>query len=268
MAVFFAVSVERVSAIDVDAELVFLVDSGFATSGSEFSSVINGIADSFDSTSLVDAIEQGQLGSIAASVVLYGGETQQSVEVAPFQISDAASAAQFATLVRAVTDTIPTFLPGGGFAFPAIGAAIDFATNLITTDGLQVFAETVDLSDTNGNFTITGAEITASRQNLENSRDAAAAAGIDQIAIVAPNNTFGGTAVTADAEEYFGDSAALGQPEGESGVQIFDGLAGGTGDPQQAIQNTVENAVAVPEPSVSLLIAFLSLTVLKRNRKS
>ena len=166
-------------AIQVDAELVMLVDVTQSVSGPEFGLMMEGIADGWETSALVNAIHAGDIGSIAASLVFYSGRNNQTVGVGWMEISDLTSAQSFANLIRNAAR--PFSQPRTGVA-----GALDFAAGQFGTEtggtgngfesqyqGITFVAEGIDdHSPTTGG----SREVT-----VQNSRDNALAAGVDFI---------------------------------------------------------------------------------------
>jgi len=268
-----------VSAQAVDNELVFLIDSSGLTSATEFDSYLNVIANSFETGPLVDALADGQLNSLATSVVLFGGTGQTpDVAIPEFQITDATSAAAFASSVRAVSDTIANAALFPAFQ-PALGAAIEFATEFILTNttssqtqSIQLFADFIDLGGTLPFDTDLGL------QNTIAASDAAQAAGIDSLTTIfgdtleVPANAGlfpTGASSIAEVQTLFEESVVFGQPEGTSGFAIIENdNADASIDPQDqaAVTAIVSQAVTVPEPSVLSLLGILLLSFMRRKR--
>ena len=272
-------------AAQFDNELVFLVDAGAFTSAAERNSFLNGIASSFESGSLIDAISAGDISSITSSVVVYGGTAQQDVAISEFIISDITSAASFASQIRLVGDTIPTLFDGfptlAPASVPALSAAIDFATNLITTSGLASDTQAIqfyaEISDLGG---VSPFDADLGRTNTITASQNAAAAGIDGLSGVFGNAVTDNIGVATDFfptglttleafQDDFNTNIVFGQPEGGSGLAIIDNdVATPTTEDQEAINNVVLQAAAVPEPSTASLALLLVPFLLRRKRNT
>ena len=119
--VFALLFAERVEAQNVDTELVVLVDTSRVVNPAQFRFSLEGVAGAFESTDVIDAIQAGVMGRIAASLVFTGGPGSQAVAVGWTEISDAASAQAFASAVRASTRPFTT-------STSSLAGALGFAT--------------------------------------------------------------------------------------------------------------------------------------------
>ncbi len=88
-------------AVPVDLELQLLVDVSGSVSGSEFALQRDGYADAFRSTGIIDAVGNGDIGSIATQLVYWSSFSSQAVAVDWTLIDGADSANAFADSVTA-----------------------------------------------------------------------------------------------------------------------------------------------------------------------
>lgn len=165
------------ASVKVDTELILLVDvSGSVTSG-QFSSLMGSYARAITSSSVVDAIQSGDFGKIAATLVFWGGETDQMVAVPWMEISNQDQAAQFASLLLSATR------PFEGKT--ALGSALNYATPLFGDEtggkdnGFSSLMQIIDVSgDGVDNSTPPRGDRAA---NVRAARDHALASGVDMI---------------------------------------------------------------------------------------
>ena len=148
-------------AVPVATELALLIDVSGSVSTSEFNLQRGGYVNAFRDPGIQSAIDSGN--SLAASLVYWSGATQQVQAVGWTLIDSAASANSFADAIDATTR------PYSGNT--NIDRALVFATPLFESNGFEGTRKVIDISgDGTSNTTLTA-----------NARDAALAAGIDQI---------------------------------------------------------------------------------------
>lgn len=122
-----ALAPEKGSAEAVDAELLFLVDTSIVVSAQDFDDLLDGLATAFESSAVIDALQAGNQGRIAATLILFSGAAIQTVGVPWTSISSAVTAQSFATALRAATRPPASFLT-------APASALDFATPQFGTE--------------------------------------------------------------------------------------------------------------------------------------
>jgi hypothetical protein len=243
--------------VDVDAELILLVDVTQSVSGSEFGQMMEGFAQSFESAGVVDAIQAGTLGRLAVSLVFYTHRNMQSVGIDWMEISDANSAASFAALLRSTSQ--PFAQPRTGisgaldFAVPHYGSETGGIDNGFTSavQAMAFFGEGADdhSGQTNGSRDLT----------VQNSRDAALAAGVDLIGAM----TVG---AAGSVDSYFQQFVIGGQvgdyPGGVTNATDFGELA-------QNMPSFLQGYIAaiVPEPDLAVLAGISSVLILLKRRR-
>ena len=250
------------SAVDVDTELLLLVDVSGSVDSAEYSLMMDGYEAAFRNSSVVSAIQSGNTGSVAISLVFWSGASQQSVGVDWMLVNDTASANAFADAIAL------TSRPFSGST--AIGSGINYATPLFGTEtggadnGFTSAAQIIDVSgDGEDNNTPPAPDYDA---NVRAARDAAIAAGVDMINGLPIGNAGG------DLEGYYQDNIIAGSA---GGVAAFTQTASTFSDIESSlttklVAETTAGAnlsLGVPEPSSVLLIALgASVGVLRRKR--
>lgn len=165
------------ASVKVDTELILLVDVSGSVTSDQFSSLIGSYARAITSSSVVDAIQSGSFGKIAATLVFWGGETDQMIAVPWMEISNQDQAAQFASLLLSATR------PFEGRT--ALGAALNYATPLFGDEtggpdnGFSSLTQIIDVSgDGIDNATLPRGD---RAENVRAARDHALASGVDMI---------------------------------------------------------------------------------------
>jgi len=127
----------------VDLELVLAVDVSGSVSGSEFALQRDGYVNAFKNSSIVDAIQKGKIGSIAATLVYWSGQTQQAQSVGWTMISDAATSTAFANAIAAVAR------PYSGST--GLGSALAYSGTLFANSGYDGTRQVIDVSGDGSN---------------------------------------------------------------------------------------------------------------------
>lgn len=252
----FLLASPSLSAVQVDSELVILVDVSGSVSNAEFSNVMEGVAASFESSSVVDSIVSGTVGSIAASLVFWSSNNRQQVGVSWLEIQDLATATQFAASIRAASR------PFRGRS--AIGSALAYAAASFGTEtggagnGFESNRQMITLIGDGRDNNTPG---TGSRaQRVQAARDAAVASGVDEISAILLN------ASNVNLANYYQDNIIGGDGSGDPQLATTD-----IDDVDEAvlaanIANTVSAGVAVPEPSSFLLVGVAGAFLFSRRR--
>jgi hypothetical protein len=126
--------------INVDTRLALFIDVSGSIDNSEFLLQRQGYIDAFNSSEIVSAIQSGEHGAIAVSVVYWSHSYQQSVAVDWMLVDDAASAANLST---ALSNSTRPFA-----SYTSISGAIDKAVDLFAAD--TTFNSTRDVLDISG----------------------------------------------------------------------------------------------------------------------
>lgn len=249
--------------IEVDTELMLLVDVSGSVDSVEYFNMMSGYERAFRNSSVLDAIQSGQNGSIAASVVFWSGANDQQIGVDWMLINGAESANRFADLVGETTR------PFSGMT--AIGSGIEFGTSLFGSEtgglsnGFESVAQIIDVSG-DGTDNNTPPDSGDRAANLRSARDASLAAGVDMINGLPIGNAGGAL------EQYY-VSNVIGGSAG--GVDAFTQAAIDFSDVENTLVLKLQREVSagatastsVPEPRALFLTAFSIVPLLLRRRR-
>lgn len=243
-------------AVEVDAELLLLVDVTWSVSFSEFDTMMEEYAQAFESGAVLDSLQTGEHGSIAASVVFYSSRNRQSVGVGWMEISDEASAQDFADALRAAVVPFGAFRASVSnaldFAVPYFGDETGGTGNGFESD-VQAITLTADGIDTGSRRTGGSRETT-----VQNARDAALSSGVDII-----NAVTIGTAGSVD--DYFVDNV-IGGAVGETQAGVVNAV--NFAELDVVLEPAVVDQIAsvVPEPGWLSLLGFAGWWCSRRKR--
>lgn len=163
---------------------MFINDVSGSVTAADFAFIIDGYANAFRDSALIDLIEGGAIGSIAVSLSFFSTNFAQTVGWT--EISDAASAEAFATLVE-------------GIARPSLGSsdylrnAVNQASLLFADNGFEGTRNVLDVVTEGANQDGCSA-FDAVCIPLQDARDAALAGPLDAI-----------NALFLDDRDYFGN---------------------------------------------------------------
>ncbi|MEM9080536.1 MAG: DUF1194 domain-containing protein [Verrucomicrobiota bacterium] len=248
------------AAVQVDSELIILVDVSSSMNRVEHNAVMDSLAVSFESGDVLDAVESRSLGTVAASLIFWAGHTQQAVGVDWMEVSDAASAAQFAAAIRSATR------PFRGAS--AIGSALAYATAAFGTEtggvanGFESSRQAISIfGDGPDNNTPQRGD---GENHVQMARDEAAAAGVDEISSIVLQHP------VEDLESYYLENVILQQNGEVAEVTVIDF----NGEPQDPVNLGIAQTIgattvtSVPEPS-SVLLGGLAIgaAALRRRRQ-
>lgn len=238
----------------VDVELLLLVDTSVVVSQQNFDDLLDGYASAFESSEVIDALQGGTHGSIAASLVLFSGAALQTVAVPWTSISDAVTAQAFATSIRSAARPPASF-------FSSISSALDFATAQFGTEtgnapnGFESSTQAINM--TTETFLFVG----ESASSVRAGRDRALAAGVDVI-----NALTVGTFNAGGASNYYQNNIVGGEANGVPGTVDnslnYAALIGGGA----SVALETQLISAVPEPE-SLLLALFGTSLLAMRRR-
>ena len=251
---------QQAHATNVDSEIVLLVDIVRPElSANEFTRLLDGYANSFTSSQILDSIQSGVYGRIAVSMVLYGNASTQVVGVPWMTIGNASEAQTFASLVRNVTRP-------NQFATSDAGAALTAATLSFgsetggTGNGFESAVQIIEVATSSFPPASMAASTTASRTN-------ALSSGVDLINALALGN-FASSIESFYAANVIGSS--LPGVVATSSSAGFDGALAATmgGMLAETVQTGATVSVtAVPEPSLLASLIPTTLLLLKRRRR-
>ncbi|MGJ8656493.1 MAG: DUF1194 domain-containing protein [Akkermansiaceae bacterium] len=249
----------------VDTELLLLVDVSGSVDSSEYTLMMNGYVDAFNSGSMVDEIQGGDIGGIAVGLMFWSGAADQSLDVAWTHVYDQASSEAFADLIEATTR------PFSGST--AIGSALDAGTASFGTEtgGLveNGFTSNAQIIDVSGDGEDNATPPEGDRAlNVRNARDAAIAAGVDMINALPIGNAGGAL------NQYFIDNVIAGS---SGGVEAFTQVTTTFSDVSASLQQKIASEVAagadinrvsaVPEPSSTFLIGMSGMLFILRRKR-
>jgi len=130
-------------AIQTDVELVFAVDVSYSMDPEEQYLQRQGYIEALRSPLLIDAINKGIHGRIAATYIEWAGESSQRI-VVPWQVIDSpASAEQFIAALQAI--------PAQRLQRTSISGAIDFSAKQFINNGFSSFRQVIDISGDGSN---------------------------------------------------------------------------------------------------------------------
>jgi len=252
--------------VAVDTELLLLVDVSGSTTDAQFNAMMTSYGRVMTSGAMIDAIQSGQTGKIAASVVFFGGNKDQAVGVAWMEISSLSSASAFASSLSSAARPF--------MGKTAIGSAISVAAPMFGTEsggvdnGFRSAAQIINVAG-DGVDNDTPSRVPDRGINVAAARNSALSAGVDMINGVAIGDrngklndyytqyVIGGTIGTTKASVTSSDSYALFEDALLS--QLVSDIKTGS--------RVSSATTAVPEPSVLILGGMASLMLLARRRR-
>ncbi len=173
--VFTALATSQMFAqTEVDTELVLLVNVSNGVTTTRFNDIMTAFGDAMTSSTILDAIQSGRTGSIAASVMFWSSANRQAVGVPWMQISDLTSATNFAAQLAAAARPFT----GGSALAPALSAATNhFGTETGGPENGFLSSSQIISLTTNGN----NPPAQPGPSTIQAARDAALASGVDLI---------------------------------------------------------------------------------------
>jgi hypothetical protein len=253
----------------VDTELLLLIDISGSINDKEFDLMMGSYARAMTSSSVLDAIQSGATGSIAAAVVFWAGADEQQVGVSWMKISDLASANRFAGTLSAAGRPFSgkTALANAmNFAVPLFGKETGGPDN-----GFQSTAQIMNVSG-DGVDNASGARVRDRSVHVDQARDAALAAGVEMINGLALNDN-NGTDRTDAIKQYYAAHVIGG---GTGGTEAFVEYAEGQEVFEDALVKKLQaeasagarNSLSVvPEPATSSTAAVGLLALVLRRRR-
>ncbi|HSK42009.1 MAG TPA: DUF1194 domain-containing protein [Arenibaculum sp.] len=134
----FQFSAASARAQAVDLELVLAADGSGSIDDEELKLQREGYARAITSSQVLDAIRSGPIGAIAMAYVEWGGADSQHTIVDWRVIHDEAAAAAFADVLLSA--------PRAASGWNSISGAIDYAADLIETNGIDGARRIIDVS--------------------------------------------------------------------------------------------------------------------------
>ena len=244
----------------VDSEIVLLVDIVRPElSNTEFNRLMDGYANAFTSSQVINSIQSGVFGSIAVSMMFYGESSLQVVGVPWMRISNAAEAQTFASLVRNIGRP-------NSFAYSNPGAALTAATASFGTEtghagnGFESQAQIIEVASA-------GIPTSSMAGSTAAASDNALASGVDLINAMALGN-FSSSINNFYSANVIG-STIDGVPAGVTNSNFNGALASTMNNLlTESVQNGVTVSVtSVPEPSMLTGLLPATLLLLKRRRR-
>ena len=218
------------SAIMVDLELALMVDVSGSVDGNDFALQRSGYESAFRDMNVIDQIQGGSIGAIAATLVYWSDG--QSVAVGWTQINDAASANAFADAIAAAAR------PGTIGLGTGLSAAVNYGATLFGNN----FEGTRNVMDVSGD----GEESNASLATLHAARDAA---------LAGPVNTINALGIVDPG--WFEDPAAYFTANLIGGPGAFAVEVNSFDDFGPAVKSKILREVnPIPEPTSLLLLSF------------
>ncbi|RYD48827.1 MAG: DUF1194 domain-containing protein [Verrucomicrobiaceae bacterium] len=246
-------------AVNVDTEIVLLVDIVQPElSNNDFKRLMNGYADAFTSSQVIDSIQSGVFGRIAVSMMFYGGSTLQVVSVPWMSISNAAEAQTFASTVRNLSRPNSVVYSDAGSALTA--AARSFGTETgHAGNGYESAAQIIEVATAGIPSTYMANATKAAKNN-------ALASGVDLINAIALG-TFSSSINNFYSANVIG-STIDGVSPGVTNANFNGGLASTM---NHLLTESVQTGVAVsvtsvPEPSALVGLLPATLLLLRRRR--
>lgn len=244
---------------NVDSELVLLVDvTRPGLSDTEFSDLMDGYANAFTSSEILDSIQSGATGRIAVSMMLYGNSSTQVVGIPWMRIGSQAEANVFASLARNLSRPFSV-------STSDVAAALSVATASFGTEtggpsnGFESTMQIVEIASAKKQPNRTAAAAASSSS-------AAIASGVDLINAIALGNQ-------ANAIDNFYTDNVIGSSV--EGVTASSTPVSNTGAFSAAVAGMVSSTVttgaaqslnAVPEPTSLVGLLPASLLLWRRRR--
>jgi Protein of unknown function (DUF1194) len=245
---------------NVDSEIVLLVDIVRPElSNTEFSRLMQGYADAFTSTQVLNSIQSGVYGRIAVSMMLFGGSTTQVVGIPWMSIGSAADAQNFAALVLDVARP-------NTFAYSNPGAALNAATLSFgtetggTSNGFESAAQIIEIASAGIPSSSMAASTASSSANALNS-------GVDLINALALGN------FSNSIDSFYSANVIGSTIDGVLATTSTSGFNGALASTMsslltESVQTGVTVSVtSVPEPSSLTGLIPATLLLLRRRRR-
>jgi hypothetical protein len=246
--------------VQVDTELLFLVEVSKDIDATTFGSVMRAYGNALTNSAIINDIQKGQIGKIAASVVFWSDQNDQVVGVNWMEISNSTTAQNFSNQLLSLS------LPFNKPKNTAIAPAIDFAIPLFGTEtggaenGFSSITQIIDVAgfnvdDGSKNKSLRGDTL------IPAATKAALAAGVDMINGVVIGDTSGTVADYYNSFVIGGSSSTVSSAPNIAALNttLLQMLT------QEVRIGALASNAAVPETSSSLL-AVCSLLLFYRRR--
>lgn len=246
-------------AVAVDSELLLLVDIVQPEmNNGMFNRLMNSYASTFTSSQFLDSIQSGVTGTIAVSLMFYGGSTTQVTAVPWMSIGSVGDAQSFANLVRNVSRPTTFAYSNPATALTAATASFGSETGG-SSNGFESAVQIIEIASSGIPSNSMAAATAASSAN-------ALASGVDLINSVA-HGTYSSSINNFYANNVIGSSLP--------GVNATSSIASNSSALPTSISAALTASVqtgaatsitAVPEPSSIMALFPVSLLLLRRRR--
>ena len=250
----------------VDTELLLMIDVSGSVTSKDYAQMMDAYGSAMTSSAVLDAIQGGGTGKIAAAVAFWSSANRQTVGVGWMEISDLGSARVFAGRIREVARPF--------LGTTAIAAAIDFAVPLFGTEtggrenGFHSHSQIIEIAG-DGTDNSSPPRMLDRSVNVMAARDNALRSGVDMINGLGLNTT--PERVSEYYQRYVIGGEVAGTPSFVRAVDNYDAfeemlaanLVAGISAGSRA--SAME---AVPEPSAALLVMPGALLLLLRRRRT
>jgi hypothetical protein len=250
----------------VDTELLLMIDVSGSVTSKDYAQMMDAYGSAMTSAAVLDAIQGGSTGKIAAAVAFWSSASRQTVGVGWMEISDLGSARVFAERIREVARPF--------LGTTAIAAAIDFAVPLFGTEtggrenGFHSHSQIIDIAG-DGTDNSSPPRVLDRSVNVMAARDNALRSGVDMI------NGLGLNTTPEKVSDYYGKYVIGGKvadtPAFIRTVDSYDtfeemlsanlvaGIRAG---------NLASASEPIPEPSAALLALPGALVLLLHRRRA
>ncbi len=244
--------------------LLLLVDVSGSVSANDFSTMMTAYGNAMTSQAVLDAIQCGQRGRIATSVLFWASDNRQAIGVEWMEVSGISSARSFQSSITTAAR------PFEGTT--AIGTAIRTGTPLFGTEtggvenGFESVTQIINVAG-DGIDNASNPRVRDRSINVSAARDNALANGVDIIGGIAVNDATGDLDtyyrkfVIGGGTETMTASVARATTFADFERELTSQLA------KELKAGSTASVSAVPEPASTALITVSSLLIFRRNRR-